>query len=680
MGTNNLIISVESRKGGVGKTTAALVLAKLYLKKRYRVLFLDLDLTGTNVLFTIPSPFWNKITHAVKWNDKNADVLDLFCNNFMTRGYSPKFSIKAKNDSGLLSIQNNKINIMGSDINDKKINIKPSILFDEIHSHWFVEFLQQISNDFISKNSGFKTAIILDNSPGYVGFVSGIHEWLTDLGPEKAKFLVISSLDDQDLISCFQHIEDLHSRFISKHSIALKFLSDNSSIEIDNKEIDFYLRLVETEFKDQRLNSFIEPNILKRLGDYKSHPEKYIEFVINKVLEGITTGYLNYDFKEIIKKLKFPPKSYYYEINNTDQWETYIASRMIPYDEYIEYQFFLNTLTTPSISGHKRKSIYGLINLIDKNIEQVKGHINYYELGIDTYKQTSNKTIINIIEAIKLYQVNINNIINQFEIIGYRNLIKLFGINWQPSGFAIKLEIVFEDLLDNIGYNQHRYHRTSYENISIDKESQGEFNYLMNYLFKEINRQYDIKESDVISQLLSSYLIALYLIGGLRFVSKSEESFLSSLTVPIIYTQYQNWKISRKDKINRLPGFLINQKLSKAQHNNLIDNLRFMGRNKTIVNKLIMFYKEISKTQARILDLQGDYEFLLLVMSQVLRQNKEKIPILPYVRGLLDKVIINKTLSHKMGIDKLVKGISSYGYLERFEKLIGDIIKKWGQK
>lgn len=46
---NFKIISVESRKGGVGKTTAALNLADLLVEKGYKVLLLDLDITGTSI-------------------------------------------------------------------------------------------------------------------------------------------------------------------------------------------------------------------------------------------------------------------------------------------------------------------------------------------------------------------------------------------------------------------------------------------------------------------------------------------------------------------------------------------------------------------------------------------------------------------------------------------------------
>ena len=53
----NIIISVESRKGGVGKTTAALCVSKNFLEKGYAVLLIDTDITGTNIADCADSPF-----------------------------------------------------------------------------------------------------------------------------------------------------------------------------------------------------------------------------------------------------------------------------------------------------------------------------------------------------------------------------------------------------------------------------------------------------------------------------------------------------------------------------------------------------------------------------------------------------------------------------------------------
>ncbi len=45
---NQLFFSIESRKGGVGKTTIALNMCKMLRKKGYVVLMLDCEITGTS--------------------------------------------------------------------------------------------------------------------------------------------------------------------------------------------------------------------------------------------------------------------------------------------------------------------------------------------------------------------------------------------------------------------------------------------------------------------------------------------------------------------------------------------------------------------------------------------------------------------------------------------------------
>ena len=93
---NWVIVSVESRKGGVGKTTAALNLARLFQQRQYAVLFLDVDITGTNAADALDSPFWKDITHVVRHTDKDdhppANLLHLFQAKFMAGQGIAKFS------------------------------------------------------------------------------------------------------------------------------------------------------------------------------------------------------------------------------------------------------------------------------------------------------------------------------------------------------------------------------------------------------------------------------------------------------------------------------------------------------------------------------------------------------------------------------------------------------------
>lgn len=61
------IYSIESRKGGIGKTTIALNLAMSLLAKEEPVLLLDCDITGTSISEpALNSPLWNNETNVIK--------------------------------------------------------------------------------------------------------------------------------------------------------------------------------------------------------------------------------------------------------------------------------------------------------------------------------------------------------------------------------------------------------------------------------------------------------------------------------------------------------------------------------------------------------------------------------------------------------------------------------------
>ena len=73
MSSNNInyeVFSIESRKGGVGKTTMALNLAKALIAKGYKVLYLDCDISGTPVsVATEHSMYWNQYANAMHEED-----------------------------------------------------------------------------------------------------------------------------------------------------------------------------------------------------------------------------------------------------------------------------------------------------------------------------------------------------------------------------------------------------------------------------------------------------------------------------------------------------------------------------------------------------------------------------------------------------------------------------------
>lgn len=237
--TNNIIISVQSQKGGVGKTTVALNLASLLLPK-YRVLFFDLDIVGTEASTVGESPIWAKPVHVVKFNigdeqnksDKSSDNLINLYACYMRGNAVCKFDwLKTKQD-GVESPQicfEDKINIFSSSMeckNKKSIyQHAPQVLFDDAHAEWFMDMIREIveSADKQEKPSKEPLAIILDCAPGYSGLGPFVEDWLTDIGPEQALFVIVASADTQDVMACTYALKRLEDVYLRKLKVAKEY-------------------------------------------------------------------------------------------------------------------------------------------------------------------------------------------------------------------------------------------------------------------------------------------------------------------------------------------------------------------------------------------------------------------------------------------------------------------------
>lgn len=192
------IYSVESRKGGVGKTTIALNLAKALVKKKYDVLLIDCDITGTPITRAAAhSAFWKNDVVVAMNKGVPYNLIDFYDKSFL-RG-------KIEEDAIIAGLDYNpkKIHLIGSEIYDSNgdLIIDPRDLMDDIHSYWYLDLLKSIIKKFCEATLQVDKAIVLDNSPGYVGIGRSVREWLTSKDVENAKFVLVSSLDEQDIDS-----------------------------------------------------------------------------------------------------------------------------------------------------------------------------------------------------------------------------------------------------------------------------------------------------------------------------------------------------------------------------------------------------------------------------------------------------------------------------------------------
>ena len=293
--------SIESRKGGVGKTTVALNLGIKLLEMGYKVLLLDCDITGTSIsVCSETSIYWKDTVHVVKKKQDKKEIavnlLDFFKNCYLIG--KDEVWIE-KNGS---SFDTTKLNVIGTELYDEDhLVIDPRVLMDELHSYWIVNMLQDISENF-STSGGKKqnTAIIIDNSPGYAGMGRAVHEWLSDIGPKYARFLLVSSFDQQDIKSSVYSLKEIKRLVggkvrVKKYFDQLEQGNANASL---NEEEERFLK------SDGCFDRFFYKlaSGYKYLSDTRvSYQLKdYASIIFNKVSDEFKHPDFYYDFKEVL--------------------------------------------------------------------------------------------------------------------------------------------------------------------------------------------------------------------------------------------------------------------------------------------------------------------------------------------------------------------------------------------
>ena len=307
--TSNIVyISIESRKGGVGKTTVALTLAEILQQKEYQILFVDMDIIGTRVDPTFIKDNQH-LLHEVSYKGKAVNLLQMFNKVYMSGKNVPAFMPANEKQSNYLTFERGKCNIIGSDLYSKKedgedmkeeeekntILEDPRVLYDAFHAYWMIEFVKEIVKSFEkAMNRGDKIVVVFDNSPGFSSIENGIHDFLTDIGTEKGKFVLVSSIDQQDLDACRQTKEII-----------------NNIIKDKLEARDYYCSLMGDKDKEEKKNTSSAFNSVwnslcvsnGRIPEYYSINQKvevkdFISILVNKVPRNIVEDIE----KKILKK------------------------------------------------------------------------------------------------------------------------------------------------------------------------------------------------------------------------------------------------------------------------------------------------------------------------------------------------------------------------------------------
>lgn len=330
--------SIESRKGGVGKTTVALNLGAKLLEMKYKVLLLDCDITGTSIsVCSKTSIYWKDTVHVIKKKLDKKDVavnlLDYFKNCYLIG----KEEAWTKKDGS--PYDSSRLNVIGTELYDEEhLVIDPRVLMDELHSFWVVSMLQELSENFSkSGDRNQNTAIIIDNSPGYAGLGRAVHEWLSDIGPQYARFLLVSSLDEQDIKSSVYSLKEIKRLVEGKVRVKKYYdLLENadSPASLNENEEEHFLKSdgCFDRFFYKLASGYIYKSDTGR--DYRL--KDYAAIVFNKVSEDFKHPDFYYDFKEVLTEEN---TNLVEELFGGGEISSY-RNFMIPYDYNIHLQFF----------------------------------------------------------------------------------------------------------------------------------------------------------------------------------------------------------------------------------------------------------------------------------------------------------------------------------------------------
>lgn len=690
---NYTIISVESRKGGVGKTTAALNLSNILIEKGYNILLLDVDITGTSIAGSYNSSFWKEKINPIKLNDKDANLLEIFHNTFMKGEGLPIFSIN--DDKGDFYIVRKKINIFNSEIynddnNNSSLICDPRILFDELHSFWLIEMIESLCNSFyetINNTDNKKVAIILDNSPGYVGLGKAIHDWLTDIGPQYGKFLTVSSLDCQDLKSCISAIQAIDNMVKQKIKGAEYYnsLKNNKDTELpkgSKESKNFFLKLATKESKNEKYKYYNESLANKlELNQYQS-------LIINKSPKEIKSDNLYYDISKLLgadaKKMNILQTFTGTTIDNN-------TKNIVYYDTYIHFQFVEPLIRKININNDRKYPYLKgtFTRIVKENI------INNQSLDEQYRHSLKNKNApFEFINIIEYYEKTLSNLLDKLENNGFENIVRLIEERWHPLSQFNKMKQAFDNLLGEIfyigdfsKYSEDHYNDYSENEIrSIIEES------ISSIINKKVNTDEVFRNYHYIETIL------YFLLSQNQIISKSEMKFslIPSIFQFTLQLQFERFQLKYHGNINKrnreYKVFLANENLYSMEYIEnmyLFENIIYEQKDSLDKERIsylsksehyFTFYNLFCHSQARLIDLNNDFMFLITLLRRVSVDEKgDEDIIFPNIRDILDEVIIYKSKSAEDAKEEINIELKKAQDMTIFRKVLTEsVINKWG--
>lgn len=429
------LYSIESRKGGVGKTTIAMNLGKQLLKSG-PVLLLDCDITGTSISDPASnSVYWKDDANVLKNEDGTPlNLLGYFLDRYVKGGGV----IEDFTKEGIL--QERKINVIGSQLYTPTARsiADTRVLMDEIHSFWLMELVNQLIFAFEKKFEEKEVHVIVDNSPGYVGFCQALHQTMLRLGPTRAKYLMVSSIDEQDLKSSIYACSEISNQIKDRIKVAQYYRAQIENQQASEEVMD--MLNADTDLKRFYFGLMEDRHLLESYTEKHFSEKDYLAIVLNKVPKSLDEDNFSYHFENVLEPSEM---ALFKEITSfrEDKPQT-----IINYDEAISYQYYWKYLRNTNEEVEKDPYWTRRFRVLSAQND---------EIG----------RMVDRISAIEKQESIFQALVFSLSKHGYSRVAKSLPVSWNPS-YTYELLI---DLIARLSRRTQAYRMISPERVDVKR-------------------------------------------------------------------------------------------------------------------------------------------------------------------------------------------------------------------
>lgn len=632
------IISVESRKGGVGKTTAALNIGYL-LKEKYHVLLLDVDITGTSIRTIQESRFWMNDTRLLTEEDgKPINLLQYFTNSFL-KG-EELFSFSSNQDTGKVGVYDNEINVIASELygDDAALLYDPSLLLDNLHVYWLTKLITFICEGFANCFKDRKpSVIILDNSPGFVGIGKAVHDIMTDMGPERAKFITVSSLDIQDFESSLKSVCALHQQYTDKY---------------------FGARYPETQKGDEKFYAQVQLSGTTEYVYYRkqkrvSNLKSYQGLIINKVARGIVEGRTQYDFKK-----RLTPKL---EEIFEGLYEDQIKDFLVPFDNVLLTQFY-------GVFEEKNSAQ-------NENLSTLKKRLATIEWQVKMLDELDAKVLpYDLLRRADGFDKTIDTLKGALIASGYEVIASKFNPDWSPVEPLRKMIAILKD----IGFTAESFELY----VPRRNRMEREMGYFHGIAFKAINYAEEQKQDLVwLASAVASVACEL------SFCYSNKISWNNRRT----WDSNETWGASKEKWANMVNDALTDWMLGIADGYSNYKGERpalatyVLSDNASVYDNYLRelfdrneFFSTFKSFVSRLIDLGPDMQTLVNLIRAITVNNEGSFSMDVDFVLFLNHKIIDKEYDYSLANDMMYSKLRDSDYMAAFKEVLGRVIHNWG--